>query len=765
MASRELRAEEQAASRKRSEELAANRTLSVAIVGIAGSAAALAPAVEAPLAVRIVLLVVALLGAVAGLIFHLLERRLPSLDGPPPVLERVVPRADLNKPMKFVNRDAELAHLNRVLDRAELGHGPLVAVLEGLPGVGKSAVGRYWADGVRERFRDGDLVADFSERRRGAGVDVSGFLGDFIRKLGPPGTVVPANLGERVERFREMTFDRKLLILLDDVSEAAQVNQLRPAGRESLCIATSYRPMQELYYRGAELVPVNPLPPERAEDLLVEMAGEFGSEFEEHAADTQALVGFCGGLALPLCVCAARLLVGRGNRTVASIVADVADEQRRLDYLAGEGEYAGAAVFGFAYADLSEHQRLTYRRIALHPGLDLDASHAAVLTGLSVPEARNQLMGLADTHLLGPLADGRYRFHDLVRLHARERAAAEEPEPERDELLSQLVDWYRATLRIADHTLTSNRLRFAPDEPIEAAHLPALAGREEVFEWLENERSNILAVLQSARDREWDDRVWQMVESLWLFHYNRRHYEEWIEATQWAIDSARRVGHRDAETRLRTQLAWALVELGRYDDAHNQLDRANRAVLASSNVQLRGSVREFTGACYLNEGKYDLALDALAEAREVAVGLKNDRVIALEDYFIGSALIGKEEYAEALEALRPALDTMRRPDVDDQMFVGRLLLRIGQATLRSGDVGGAEAALEGGLEVLVRLGMRVEEAETYEELAAAADARNDAKTASAQRDRAQAIYRALGHPRAGTVATVRTDSVIDPLTI
>jgi tetratricopeptide (TPR) repeat protein len=755
VASREVSAEEQAATRRRSKELAANRTLCAAIVGVAGPAAALAPVVDAPLAVRIALLVVATLGAVAGLIFHLLERRLPSLDDPPPaLLERVVPRADLNKPMKFVNRDDELAHLNRVLDRAELGQGPLVAVLEGLPGVGKSAVGRYWADRVRERFPDGDLVADFSERRRGAGVDVSGVLGDFIRKLGPPGTVVPANLAERVERFRQMTFDRKLLVLLDDVSEAAQVNQLRPAGRESLCIATSYRPMQELYYRGAELVPVNPLPPERAEDLLVKMAGEFGSAFEEHRADTQALVGFCGGLALPLCVCAARLLVGRGNRTVASIVADVADEQRRLDYLAGEGEYAGAAVFGFAYADLPQNQRLTYRRIALHPGVDLSATHAAVLTGLSVPEASEQLMGLADTHLLGPLEDGRYRFHDLVRLHARECAVTEEPETVREELLSQLVDWYRASLRIADHALISNRLRLAPDEPIQAGHLPEFTGREDVFDWLESERSNILAVLQSARDREWDDRVWWMVESLWLFHYNRRHYADWIEATQWAIDSARRVGHRDAEARMRIQLAWAFVELGRFDDAHHQLDRANRAVPASSRSQLRGSVREFTGACYLNEGNYDLALDALAEAREVAVGLKNDRAVALQDYFIGSALIGKGEYAAALEALRPALDTMRRSDVDDQMFVGRLLLRIGQATRQSGDVDDAEAALQEGLEVLVRLGMRVEEAETYEELAAVAEARNDAKTASAQRQRAQAIYRALGHPRAGAVPTV-----------
>jgi tetratricopeptide (TPR) repeat protein len=215
---------------------------------------------------------------------------------------------------------------------------------------------------------------------------------------------------------------------------------------------------------------------------------------------------------------------------------------------------------------------------------------------------------------------------------------------------------------------------------------------------------------------------------------------------------------------MRTQLAWAFVELGRYDEAHDELDRANRIALSSANLQLRGSVREFTGTCYLKEGRYDRALEALGEAREVAVRLKNDRAIALEDYFIGWARIGQGDHAGALEALRPALNTMRRADVDDQMFVGRLQLRIGQATLMSNDIDGAKQPLDEALEIFRRLGMPVEQAETYEQLAAVADARNDRRTASAQRERAQAIYKAVGHPRAGA-ATGEAGSAIDSLAI
>jgi len=742
------------------EQLAANRNLCGAIGAVAGGLAGVAQAAAAPVVIRIVLLSVVAAAALAGLCFHLWERRAVRRNARPVVPTGTVPRADLNKPMKFVNRSNELAQLNRLLDRAELGEGPLVAVLGGLPGVGKSAVGRYWADLVRERFTDGDLVADFSERRRGTAVDVSGFLAEFIRKLGPSESVVPANHAERVARFQELTFDRKLLILLDDVSEAAQVIQLRPSGKHSLVIATSYRSMEELHYHGAEYVPVDPLSPERAVDLLVKMAGDLGREFEQHPAETLELTRYCGGLALPLCVCAARLLLGGGTRTVASIVADVADEQSRLDYLAGKGDYAGAAVFGFAYKDLAREEQLAYRRIALHPGLDIAPVHAAVLTGLSVATAREQLDGLADTHLIGQLTNGRYRFHDLVKLHARECAMREEPEAERDALVSELVDWYRASLRMADRAIVSERLRLAPDDPVRVVHMATFVGREEAFAWLEAERSNVLAVLQHASDRGWDDRTWHMVESLWLFYYNRRHYADWIDATRLGVDAARRAGHWDAETRMRTQLAWAFVELGRYSEAHLELDRANRSVETSENLELRGSVREFTGTCYLKEGKCDTALAALREARTIFAGLGKERAVALQNYFIGWALIGRGDHDDALTALRSALVTMRR--VDDQTFVGRILLRMGQAMLRNGDVAPAEDALQEGLSVVQALGMPVEEAETLEQLAAVADARSDHATAVERRESAAAIYEALGYPRTGVPAT---NSRIDSLAI
>jgi tetratricopeptide (TPR) repeat protein len=732
----------------RAVQVAAARNLCGAVATVLTACGVVAQTAGAPRGVSIALAVAAALGWVAVLVLHMLERRAEARDvAEPEEKERLVPRSVPSGPIKFVNRVDELSRLDDVLERARSADGPIVAVLSGLPGVGKSAVGMHWANEVRTRFADGDLFADFSERRRGTGIDVSGVLGDFIRKLGPAEVKVPAQLQERVELFKTLSFGRQLLILLDDVTEPAQVKQLRPMGGGSVVIATSYSKLEELYYDGAEFVPVNLLREDRARRLLVEMAGKEGWRFDEEPEATTQLLGFCGGLALPLCVCAARLLINQGALSVLAIVADIADEKRRLGELSGKGEYDGAAVFGFAYADLDPTRKLVYRRLGLHPGLDLDAALTAVLADISPTDAKDHLAALADTHLLEPVADGRYRFHGLVRLHARETAEREDPEPLRDDLQQRLVDWYYVSIRNADRTIVPDRLRIAQDEAITVDHVPEFDSKEAAFAWLEAERPNILAVLQMARNRDWDQRVWQIAEALWPFYHNRRHYFDWIDATNIGIECARHAHHKDAEARLCSQLSVPFVDLGDFDRARSELARAVRAIASSTNTGLRGSIWEFTGICHLNEEKYDQALEAFREARRMFDSIGTIRGVAIQDYYIGRVLIRMSQYAEALLALESALATMRA--IKDRLFIGRILLRLGQAIRRDGRPDEAELVLREGIAVLVPLGMRLEEAESYEELAAVAESNHDADGAVVHREHAQRVYRAIGHPRAG----------------
>jgi tetratricopeptide (TPR) repeat protein len=745
---RALASSAMAAGKCRADQLTAARNICGAAAAVVAALGGVAQAAGAASPLTITLAALAAVGLGAVLVMYMLERRATMHNHPAGAGEgRQVPRSVPSGPMKFVNRVEELARLDELLRRAQSADGPTVAVLSGLPGAGKSAVGMHWASAVRTRFTDGDLFADFSERRRGAGTDVSGVLDDFIRMLGPSEVIVPAQLRERLDLYRALTFGRKLLILLDDVTEPGQVQQLQPAGGGSLVLATSYKQLEQLHYDGAEYVPVNPLPDDRARRLLTEMAGEQGWRFGHAPEATSQILTFCGGLALPLCVCAARLLLSQGALTVAGIAEDIADEDRRLTQLSGKGEYAGAAVFGFAYADLDPTAQLVYRRLALHPGIDLSVSHAALLAKISAAEARQQLATLAETHLLEPFEGGCYRFHGLVRLHAKEAAEREDDQTLRDEMQQRLVDWYYVAMRNADRTIVPDRLRIARDEPISVPDAPTFDSREAAFGWLEAERPNILPVLQMARDREWDQRVWQMAEALWLYYHNRRHYMDWIDATNIGIESAQSIGDKEAEGRLRAELSVPFVDLGHFDRAREELQRAERAVASSTNVRLRGSIREFTAVCYLNEGNYPHALSTFREAREMFQSIDGHRGVAIQDYNIGRVLIHMGDYSDALVALKSALKTMRA--IDDRLYIGRILLRSGQAISKAGLSEDAEATLREGISVLAPLGMRLEEAESYEELATLAENSDDAIHAAEYRDCARGIYRMIGHPRAG----------------
>lgn len=731
---------------RKAERVAAVRNITVAVAALLAACVVVAQVTEAPSALTIALAIATAVAFAAALALYLIERRLQPRDPTRADRPRRIPRLVPAGPMKFVNRVDELARLDTILGRTQTATGPTIAVLGGMPGAGKSAVGMHWASATRTRFSDGDLFADFSERRRGNKVDVSGVLADFIRVLGSPETLIPAQLPERVELYRALTYGRKLLIVLDDVSEPAQVKQLQPAGGGSLVLATSYHHLDELHYDGAEYVPVNPLTDDRAERLLSEMAGEQGWRFMQAPQETSQILEFCGGLALPLCVCASRLLLNQGALSVAAVAASIRNESSRLAELSGKGEYSGAAVFGFAYADLTIDRQLVYRRLGLHPGIELRATHAALLADLSLADAQQHLDALVDTHLLELVEDGHYRFHGLVRLHARETAGRTDPEPVRQQMLQRLVDWYFIALRNSDRTIVPDRLRIGDAEPPQIEDAPQFGSREEAFAWLEGERSNILAVLQMARDREWDERAWEMAEALWLYYHNRRHYFDWIDATQIGIECARRVANTDAEARLRTQLAVAFIDLGHFDRARGELAQAEQLVTASANTRLRGSVREFKAVCSLNERDYPTALDAFSEARDMFASIDGRRGVAIQDYNIGRVLIDTGEYRDAITSLETALATMRA--IDDKLYIGRILLRLGQAAAHETQLEKAERTLHEAILVLAPLGMRLEEAESYDELAAIAETNNRAAIAAERRERAQSIYRSIGHPKA-----------------
>ncbi len=205
--------------------------------------------------------------------------------------------------------------------------------LHGLPGVGKTATAWHWAAGARERYPDGQLYVDFAALRGRSGGDVSEAVAMCLRGLGVVDAYLPDSLQERAALFRTRTADWRLLVVLDDVGDPAQVRPLVPKGPGSAVLVTSTSGLGELALDGARILALKPLDPDGALRLLAEHGGE------RIAADRDAaerLVDLCGGLPVALRIVAGRLATDP-TLTAAALAAELADENSRLDALSLEG--------------------------------------------------------------------------------------------------------------------------------------------------------------------------------------------------------------------------------------------------------------------------------------------------------------------------------------------------------------------------------------------------------------------------------------------
>lgn len=645
-------------------------------------------------------------------------------------------------PRQFVNRESELQALDRVLERAEQSPAVQVAIVSGMRGVGKSAVGSAWAHRNQDAFADGTLTGDFSRRRSPEGVSVSDVLADFLGELGTSDVAMPSTLAERRRLFERLTRDRRMLVVLDDVDVPAQALELLPSGGGSVVLVTSAHRLEELVRGGAQPVIVDPLDERAARSLLDEFASDERTASDESA--TRAILEACGGLPIALCVCGARLAT-HPDRSVAWL-AEQLQQHTRLRTLSPVGEFDASAVFTSAYHDLRQGEAFMYRRLAAHAGADFAPAVAAAAADLDLVATLGLLEKLEDAYLLQGVGGGRFRPHELVRVHMVAIAEDEEPEPSRERASARVIDWYAAAARSADHAVTDERLRLGEGEPVEAENLPVLDGPSDAFRWFAVERFNVLEAQREALEREMFERVWQIAEALWPLCASHKRFTEWVTSHQAGVLAGEALGDQRVIARMRSQLARAYAELGGHPEARREMDLALDAVNMTNDERLGASVIEFDGVCRLRAGELAEALSAFGAARDAfeVVGVR--RGVALQDYHIGWSLVLAGDDMLALEPLDRSERAMR--EIGDAINVGRALTRKGEALMNLGQDELARSALSDALESLEPAGVEFEQAEAHEALAALAERDSDGARARVHRQRAYQLYRELGHPRA-----------------
>ncbi len=497
----------------------------------------------------------------------------------------------------FTGREAHVRHLCQMLVQEDDGTNPgavRIAVVAGAAGLGKTTLAVHAAHQVRASFPDGQLHVDLlgASPQPAAPGEV---LARFLRDLGVDGDKVPTGDEERAALYRTRLTGLRVLVLLDNAKDAAQIRRLLPGSASCAVLVTTRSRIPDL--ARTRFIDLNVLEDTEALMLFSRIVGDDRPAEEPDA--TAAVLVACAGLPLAIRICAARLAV-RGQWKVATLAHRLRDERRRLDELEA-GDLAVRASFQVSYDSLRAGKRgvdpaRAFRLLGMWQGPSISLPAAVALLGEPEDDVATALEALVDANLLESPAPDWYRFHDLLRFYATERAQAEESEADLGDGVGRLLHWYLATAEQAANTVSPRRYR-VPREPA-AAECPPLefSTVESALAWYEEERANVVAATRQAVSAGVDDVAWRLPPTLFPVFNRRNNWADCLVTHRLAAESVQKAEERLGEAWILQQLGWALARV-RDEEAFGHLREA-----LAIRQELGDAIGEARAAIALGEG-------------------------------------------------------------------------------------------------------------------------------------------------------------------
>jgi DNA-binding SARP family transcriptional activator/tetratricopeptide (TPR) repeat protein len=564
----------------------------------------------------------------------------------------------------FIGRTQELTALDRLsaADQAEGAAGRRSAVaisaVSGTAGVGKTALVVHWAHRVRDAFPDGQLYVNLHGYDREQPLSAAAALAGFLRALGVAGDDIPLEVEERAAAYRSLLAGRRMLIVLDNAATVEQVRLLLPGSPHSVVVVTSRDSLIGLIaLHGAHRLDLDLLPRSDAVTLLGALIG--GRVAAEPGA-AAALADQCARLPLALRV-AAELAIARPGNTLSELVAELADQQRRLDLLdAGDDARAEVrGVFSMSYRRLPADAARAFRLLGLHPGPDLDTHAAAALIGTGLEHARRLLDLLRRGHLVHGTGPGRCGMHDLLRAYASDLASTEDDEVESREALTRLLDLYLATAAAAMDTLFPAERQHRPRVPPPATPMPSVAEPAAARAWLTAERPALVAACGYASRHGWPAHTVRLARTAFRYLDAGGHHPDALAVHTLARDAAGQIGDLTAEAHALTDIGLVHWRQGRYTQAGEHLQEALALFRAAGERYGEARALSNLGLVYRWQGHYAPAIDCHERALRVyrATDDQASQARALDNLGVNHRMQGR--YEEAIDHHSRALALYR----------------------------------------------------------------------------------------------------------
>lgn len=643
----------------------------------------------------------------------------------------------------FTGRAGHLQNLRDLLSGPRRPDSPgavVVAAVIGAGGLGKTTLAVHAAHLLRPQYPDGQLYANLV-RPNAPPVPPGDILARFLRDLGVDPGRIPAGEEERAAQYRSLLTDRRVLIVLDDARDAAQVRPLLPGSGSCAVLVTTRNRMPDL--AGSRFIDLDVLDPAEALDLFAGIIGRGRAGAEPEATDD--VLTACAGLPLAIRIAGARL-AARGGWTVRNLARRLSDERRRLDELK-TGDLAVRACFEVSFASLPRHDAddvdpaQAFRLLGTWQGRTIGLPAAAALVGQPEQNVADALEELVDAQLLQSPAPDRYRFHDLLRAYAAGRANLEETPAVRDSAVRRVLAWYLHTVDAVAHMVSPHHYKVQL-APLEAGCEPlGFLSLDEALNWCEVERTNLVTATRQAAASGLHVLAWQLPVAAFGFFNRRTYWADWVETHQIALSSVRMLGDKRGEALVLNNLGMAFARR-RMDEAAAYFEQALAIRREIADLPGEAQTASNLADTYRRLRRYDEALALLMRALEIQRQAANPYSEAVVLNNLGETYLSLGRVTEAVDSLDHAREMFR--DIGEIRGEGYALDNLGEAYLSLGRVAPAIGVLERALDLRDSAGDRFDAADTLGRLVRAHVAKQQPDRARAYLRRALLIYDELG---------------------
>ncbi|MFF9104494.1 tetratricopeptide repeat protein [Streptomyces rubrogriseus] len=558
----------------------------------------------------------------------------------------------------FLGRTRELKELRADIERAGLDtlsgrKAPRARVLliAGRPGSGRTALAEELAARVAHDYPDGVLRTRLSEPD-GTRVPVERLARELLTALdrtAPPG----ADEDDLTEALRTALADRRVLLLLDAVADAEQVDALLPDTPDCLAVAVAEGPLTGI----ADVRPctLGGLDTKSAVELLSRHTGSVRITVDPRAAEQL----------VELCQAQPAALTLAGGWLAARPQAAVADLAKHVH---AESDESGALgrVFGLVYASLPSTAARMLRLLSLAPAGLVDPHTASALAGCSVSGARTTLDGFVAHGLLRAVDSALPEYEVPGCLHGRLSALARrhdrpaELQLARARMLERTVRLLQSCRAVTetDNQQAREKLQATPRD-LRFPHPRAAA------DWLRARRPALLAAARLAvADGELDTLARRLMSQLvraMVAHFGTRAAAPDLYGIhRLVLDVAERRELPREKAAALLNLADLDARTGRTAEALVRYRAALDAGREAKDPYATGRALESVGGAHLELGDYDRAADWFGRALAERLA-RDERADAARVYGrLATAHTYAGRYGEAVRAWRAAVAGHRK---------------------------------------------------------------------------------------------------------